>query len=137
MSGGAKVDEWVEMHYLNEGVLAHPMHLHGLVQSVTAKAGFPLPQPYQADNVMVSQGERITVVIHVNKPGIWAWHRHILEHAERDDGMFGMVTAFIATSVGRSRRASNARAMSGGGGQRWSAAKPDQIVTHCFQTARG
>jgi FtsP/CotA-like multicopper oxidase with cupredoxin domain len=93
----AKVGEWVEMHYLNEGVMAHPMHLHGLVQLVTAKDGFPLPQPYRADTVMVAPGERITVLIQVNKPGVWAWHCHILPHAERDDGMFGMVTALIAT----------------------------------------
>jgi FtsP/CotA-like multicopper oxidase with cupredoxin domain len=93
----AKLGEWVEMHYLNEGVMAHPMHLHGLVQLVTAKDGFPLPQPYQADTVLVAPGERITVLIHVTKPGIWAWHCHILPHAERDDGMFGMVTALIAT----------------------------------------
>ena len=27
--------------------------------------------------------------------GVWAYHCHILSHAEKDDGMFGMVTAFI------------------------------------------
>jgi manganese oxidase len=26
---------------------------------------------------------------------MWAWHCHILTHAERADGMFGMVTALI------------------------------------------
>ena len=29
------------------------------------------------------------------EPGVWAWHCHILTHAEGPDGMFGMVTAFI------------------------------------------
>ena len=29
------------------------------------------------------------------EPGVWAWHCHILTHAEREDGMFGMVTALI------------------------------------------
>jgi len=28
-------------------------------------------------------------------PGTWAWHCHILSHAERGDGMFGMVTALV------------------------------------------
>ena len=59
------------MHYLNEGVMAHPMHLHGLVQLVTAKDGFPLPQPYEADTVMVAPGERFTVLVQANKPGLW------------------------------------------------------------------
>jgi FtsP/CotA-like multicopper oxidase with cupredoxin domain len=91
----AKLGEWVEIHYMNEGLLTHPMHLHGLSQLVIAKDGFPVPQPYEADTVAVSPGERYTVLVHATAPGVWAWHCHILTHAERDDGMFGMVTAFI------------------------------------------
>ena len=30
-----------------------------------------------------------------NNPGTWAFHCHILPHAESDHGMFGMVTALI------------------------------------------
>ena len=91
----AKQDEWVEVHYMNEGLLIHPMHLHGLPQLVIAKDGFPLAQPYQADTVAVAPGERYTVLVHATTPGVWAWHCHILTHAERETGMFGMVTAFI------------------------------------------
>ena len=29
------------------------------------------------------------------RPGVWVWHCHILNHAEREDGMFGMVTALV------------------------------------------
>ncbi len=29
------------------------------------------------------------------EPGAWAFHCHILNHAEGADGMFGMVTALI------------------------------------------
>ena len=91
----AKQGEWVEIHYLNEGLQAHPMHLHGLPQLVIAKDGFPLAQPYRADTIAVAPGERYTVLVQATEPGVWAWHCHILNHAERDDGMFGMVTAFI------------------------------------------
>jgi FtsP/CotA-like multicopper oxidase with cupredoxin domain len=91
----AKLGDWVEVHYMNEGVMAHPMHLHGLTQLVIAKDGFPVPQPYRADTIMVGPGERYSVLVHSTLPGVWAWHCHILPHAERDDGMFGMVTAFI------------------------------------------
>jgi len=35
------------------------------------------------------------VLYNLTDPGVWAWHCHILTHAEREDGMFGMVTAFI------------------------------------------
>ncbi len=99
----AHVGEWVEITYLNEGLQIHPMHLHGLPQLVIGKDGFALPQPYQADTVAVAPGERYTVLVHATsdflgangKPGVWAFHCHILNHAEGDDGMFGMVTTFI------------------------------------------
>jgi manganese oxidase len=92
----AKVGDRILLHYMNEGVMAHPMHLHGMPQLVVAKDGFPLDQPYLADTINVSPGERYTVLIDVKVPGVWAWHCHILPHAERSTGMFGMVTALIA-----------------------------------------
>jgi FtsP/CotA-like multicopper oxidase with cupredoxin domain len=91
----AKRGDWIEMHYLNEGMMAHPMHLHGLDQLVIAKDGFPLDTPYLADTVNVSPGERYTVLVHATVPGTWAWHCHILTHAESEAGMFGMVTAMV------------------------------------------
>jgi FtsP/CotA-like multicopper oxidase with cupredoxin domain len=90
-----KLGEYVMVHYLNEGMMAHPMHLHGMVQKIIAKDGIPLAQPYEADTILVSPGERYTVLIHADTPGVWAWHCHILTHAESAQGMFGMVTAMI------------------------------------------
>ncbi|MEP7054203.1 MAG: multicopper oxidase domain-containing protein [Actinomycetota bacterium] len=90
----AKGDSF-EMHYLNEGMMIHPMHLHGFAQLVVAKDGYPLPMPYRADTINVAPGERYTVVVTADQPGIWAWHCHILAHAETSTGMFGMVTALI------------------------------------------
>jgi FtsP/CotA-like multicopper oxidase with cupredoxin domain len=93
----AKLGDWVEVHYMNEGQMAHPMHLHGMAQKVIAKDGYPLPQPYDADTIMVGPGERYTVLVHADNLGTWAWHCHILSHAESDKGMFGMVTAMVVT----------------------------------------
>ncbi|HET9443213.1 MAG TPA: multicopper oxidase domain-containing protein [Acidimicrobiales bacterium] len=90
-----KQGDWVLVHYLNEGIQPHPMHLHGLDQLVIAKDGFPVPQPYKADTINVAPGERWSVLVQANEPGVWAWHCHILPHAERSTGMFGMVTAMI------------------------------------------
>lgn len=91
----ADLGDWVEVQYMNEGQMVHPMHLHGLAQLVIAKDGYPVPAPYQADTILVGPGERYTVLVHADNVGTWAWHCHILSHAEREDGMFGMVTAFI------------------------------------------
>src|ERR1044072_365050 len=34
-----KLGDNIMIHYLNEGVMAHPMHLHGMIQTVIAKDG--------------------------------------------------------------------------------------------------
>lgn len=93
----AKVGEWLEFHYMNEGQMIHPMHLHGIAQMVIAKDGFAVPQPYLVDTLNIAPGERYTVLVHADNPGAWAWHCHILSHAEREDGMFGMVTALVVS----------------------------------------
>jgi manganese oxidase len=91
----AKNGDHILVHYMNEGVMAHPMHLHGLIQRVIAKDGIPLEFPYDADTINVAPGERYSVLVRASEAGVWAWHCHILPHAEREDGMFGMVTAMI------------------------------------------
>ena len=99
----AHVGDWVEINYFNEGLQIHPMHLHGLPQLVIAEDGYPLASPYTVDTISIAPGERFTTLVHVtsdflgpnNTPGIWAFHCHILTHAEGPDGMFGMVTTFI------------------------------------------
>ncbi|MFV0307620.1 MAG: multicopper oxidase domain-containing protein, partial [Desertimonas sp.] len=73
----------------------HPMHLHGFEQIVYAKDGEPLDHPYAADTILVSPGERYTVLFHADQVGTWVWHCHIINHAESSEGMFGMVTAVI------------------------------------------
>ena len=87
--------DWVLVHYLNEGMQSHPMHQHQFNQLVVAKDGVPLESPYYADTVNVAPGERYSVLIHADEAGTWVWHCHILNHVEREDGMFGMVTALV------------------------------------------
>lgn len=87
--------EWILVHYANEGLQVHPMHQHQFAQLVVAKDGIPLDSPYFADTVNVAPGERYSVLIHAEDPGTWVWHCHILTHVEREEGMFGMVTAMV------------------------------------------
>lgn len=92
---GFTTGEWAMVHYYNEGLQIHPMHLHQFPQLVIAKDGIPLDYPYWVDTLNVAPGERYTVIINPTDPGVWAWHCHILTHVEREEGMFGMVTAII------------------------------------------
>jgi FtsP/CotA-like multicopper oxidase with cupredoxin domain len=90
-------DEWGVVHYYNEGLTDHPMHMHQFPQLVYAKDGIPLEQPYWADTINVAPGERYSILFNASDPGTWVWHCHILTHVERDEGMFGMVTAVVVT----------------------------------------
>jgi manganese oxidase len=85
----------LRIRYMNEGLLIHPMHLHGLVQRVIAKDGYRLENPYKVDTLMVAPGERYDVIVKADTPGAWAFHCHILNHVEGPEGMYGMVTAVI------------------------------------------
>lgn len=91
----AKLGQKLRIRYMNEGQMIHPMHLHGLPQLVFAKDGWNLPQPYYLDTLNVAPGERWDVIVDCTEAGVWAFHCHILSHAESDHGMFGMVTALI------------------------------------------
>ena len=39
--------------------------------------------------------ERWDAVVVAERPGVWAFHCHILPHVEGLDGIFGMVTALV------------------------------------------
>ncbi len=88
----AKLGQKIRVRYMNEGFMIHPMHLHGIPQLVIAKDGWNLPVPYLCDTLNIAPGERYDVIVDCTEPGLWAFHCHILTHAESRHGMFGMVT---------------------------------------------
>ncbi len=94
----ANLGQRIRIRYMNEGLLIHPMHLHGLPQQVIAKDGFYLPVPYMCDTLNVAPGERYDVIVDCTEPGLWAFHCHVLTHAESRDGMFGMVTVLVVNA---------------------------------------
>jgi len=91
----AKLGQKVRIRFMNEGMMIHPMHLHGMHMTVIDKDGWPQPAPWKCDTLNIAPGERWDVIVNCNNPGVWAFHCHILPHAESDHGMFGMVTALI------------------------------------------
>ena len=93
----AQKNDWVLIHIANDGSLLHPMHLHGYHFEVVGEDGYPLSAAnrYMADTLVVAPGSRFDILVHAVYPGAWAFHCHILPHAEGPDGMFGMVTALV------------------------------------------
>jgi manganese oxidase len=95
----ARLGETIVVRFMNEGVMTHPWHVHGVHFRVVARDGFPLGSAeFRCDTLGVNPGERYDVVIDCDNPGVWAFHCHILPHAEGHDGMFGMVTALVVTA---------------------------------------
>jgi FtsP/CotA-like multicopper oxidase with cupredoxin domain len=91
----AQLGQTVRVRFMNEGMMIHPMHLHGMHMTVIDKDGWPQPAPWKCDTLNIAPGERWDVIVKCNNPGTWAFHCHILPHAESEHGMFGMVTALI------------------------------------------
>jgi FtsP/CotA-like multicopper oxidase with cupredoxin domain len=104
----AKLGEKILVRFMNEGVMMHPWHLHGMPMHVVARDGFELGSAsFRCDTLGVNPGERWDVVIDCTEPGAWAFHCHILPHAEGREGMYGMVTALVvqdATAAATSAR---------------------------------
>ena len=91
----AKHGQRVLFRFINEGQMIHPMHLHGMPMTIVAEDGYVLNQPYKRDTVHIEPGARIEAIVEATELGVWAFHCHVLSHAESQQGMFGMVTALI------------------------------------------
>lgn len=82
----------VLVRWMNEGMMYHPMHLHGMSMEVFQRDGYPIVPPYRCDTIDVPPGNRFDCIIEATEPGLWAFHCHVLSHAEYEGGFFGLVT---------------------------------------------
>lgn len=69
---------------------AHPFHLHGFFFQVLDVNGVPPSVPERRDTVDVPVDAVVRLAVHFDeRPGMWMFHCHILDHAEA--GMMGML----------------------------------------------
>jgi FtsP/CotA-like multicopper oxidase with cupredoxin domain len=80
--------ERVELLFVNQTPMPHPMHLHGHEFQVIAINDRQFPGAVR-DTVIVTPGNRVLVAFDANNPGHWALHCHLLYHV--DAGMFTTV----------------------------------------------
>jgi CopA family copper-resistance protein len=78
--------ERVRLTFVNDTMMEHPIHLHGMWMHVENGAGEHLPRKH---TVIVKPAERLSVAITADAPGPWAFHCHLLFHM--DAGMFRVV----------------------------------------------
>jgi FtsP/CotA-like multicopper oxidase with cupredoxin domain len=77
--------ERVELVFVNQTPMPHPMHLHGHEFQVVEIDGMRFPGAVR-DTILVTPGRRVVVAFDANNPGWWALHCHLLYHLEA--GMF-------------------------------------------------
>jgi FtsP/CotA-like multicopper oxidase with cupredoxin domain len=71
----------------NTSEMDHPFHLHGMSFQVLALDGTPTAPLGWKDTVNVPRETTLRFAVAFGGPGVWMYHCHILEHAER--GMMG------------------------------------------------
>jgi len=77
--------ERVELIFVNQTPMQHPMHLHGHEFQVVEIDGERFAGAVR-DTVLVPPRRRVVVAFDANNPGLWAIHCHLLYHL--DAGMF-------------------------------------------------
>ena len=73
--------ERVELVFINQTPMPHPMHLHGHEFQVAEIDGRRFAGAVR-DTVLVPPGRRVVVAFDANNPGLWAFHCHLLYHLE-------------------------------------------------------
>lgn len=75
-----KENETKRLRMVNVGNTIFSMHVHGHAFRVTHKDGYPLDSPFWADTLLIGPGERYSVMLEGNNPGMWMLHDHIGLH---------------------------------------------------------
>jgi FtsP/CotA-like multicopper oxidase with cupredoxin domain len=81
-----KLGERVRFTLINDTMMEHPIHLHGLWSEL--ENGHGDYRPYK-HTINVKPGEKLSYLVTADEPGHWAYHCHLLYHMEM--GMFRTV----------------------------------------------
>jgi CopA family copper-resistance protein len=87
-----KYGERVRIIFVNETMMAHPMHLHGMFFQL--ENGQPIDRLPDKTVVAVAPGRTQSVLLTANEPGEWPLHCHLLYHMES-----GMMQKLVVATV--------------------------------------
>lgn len=84
--------ERVRLVFINDTMMAHPMHLHGMfVQLENGREMAKLPNKH---TVIVAPGDSYSTLLSADAPGEWAFHCHMLYHM-----MTGMMNEVVVAKL--------------------------------------
>jgi FtsP/CotA-like multicopper oxidase with cupredoxin domain len=78
--------ERVRFKFVNETMMTHPMHLHGMWMILDSGKGAQNPAKH---TISIAPGTTVYAETEVDAPGQWAFHCHLLYHMAT--GMFNKV----------------------------------------------
>ena len=81
-----QLGERIRLIMINDSMMNHPMHLHGMWMELENGRGEMIPR---AHTINVKPAEKISLLFDADAPGPWAFHCHVLYHM--DAGMFRIV----------------------------------------------
>ncbi len=81
-----KFGERVRFVLINDTMMEHPIHLHGMWSELENGQGAHAPLKH---TVVVKGGERLSYIVTADAPGKWAYHCHLFYHM--DSGMLRVV----------------------------------------------
>ena len=87
-----ELGERVRLTFVNDTMMEHPLHLHGMWMQLVNGHGAHNPLKH---TIGLKPGEKLSVDVTADAPGAWAFHCHILYHLE-----MGMLRVFSVTPNG-------------------------------------
>ncbi|TCB59982.1 copper resistance system multicopper oxidase [Acinetobacter terrae] len=87
-----KYGERIRLKFINDSMMAHPMHLHGMfMQLENGQALSDLPNKH---TLIVPPGKTVTALLTADELGEWAIHCHLLYHMSS-----GMMSKLVVANV--------------------------------------
>ncbi|MFW1667110.1 copper resistance system multicopper oxidase [Acinetobacter ursingii] len=87
-----KYGERIRLKFINDSMMAHPMHLHGMF--VQLENGQPIQNLPNKHTLIVPPGKTVTALLTADELGEWAIHCHLLYHMSA-----GMMNKLIVAKV--------------------------------------
>jgi FtsP/CotA-like multicopper oxidase with cupredoxin domain len=86
----ARVGETQVWELVNLSEMSHPFHLHGFFFQILSRDGVAVLEPTWEDTFELRGSERVRIAFRPDdRPGMWMFHCHILEHVH--GGMMGIL----------------------------------------------
>ena len=87
-----KYGERIRLKFVNDSMMAHPMHLHGMfMQLENGQSAHDMPNKH---TIIVPPGKTVTAMLTADEVGEWAIHCHLLYHMSA-----GMMSKLIVANV--------------------------------------